>query len=226
MSFRMATSSVQDAFDTSSAAPQHDYGWDSSLPTNSIVYCLNAIREVLSAHGCKSVLDIGCGNGAMSGQLQSFGFDITAIEPDRKGFQIAKEYHPGVDFHQIGVYDDSSRLGYFDAVISSEVIEHLYDPAALPRLASRHLKDSGILVLTCPYYGYLKNLMLSLTNRWDDHHQPARVGGHIKLWSHQTMRVFLESEGFSVQRLSGAGRFWPLWASMLAVARKREGHNQ
>ncbi|MFG0287190.1 MAG: class I SAM-dependent methyltransferase [Rhodopirellula sp. JB044] len=221
MSSSVSSPPAKDTATMSSATPQQDYGWDSSLPTNSVEYCLSAIKRVLAEHGCQSVLDVGCGNGAMSGRLNALGFNITAIEPDQQGFEIAKNNHPDVDFHHLGVYDDTPQLGTYDAIVSSEVIEHLYDPAALLRLASRHLNKSGILVLTCPYYGYTKNLLLSLTNRWDDHHQPSRVGGHIKLWSHETMRAFLLSEGFDALKLSGAGRFWPFWASMLVVARKR-----
>jgi hypothetical protein len=63
--------------------------------------------------------------------------------------------------------------------------------------------------------------LLSLTNRWDDHHQPARVGGHIRLWSHHTMKPFIEINGFEVETISGAGRRWPLWASLVAVAKER-----
>ncbi len=157
----------------------------------------------------------------MTGQLRRAGFEMTAIEPDLDGFTIASQTYHEVQFHNLGVYDDTSHLGTFDAVISSEVIEHLYDPMALLRLAKQHLSQNGVLIVTCPYYGYAKNLLLSLTNRWDDHHQPARVGGHIKLWSHPTMNNFLEANDFKVETLSGAGRFWPLWASLVVVAKKR-----
>jgi 2-polyprenyl-3-methyl-5-hydroxy-6-metoxy-1,4-benzoquinol methylase len=146
---------------------------------------------------------------------------MTGIEPDRKGFDIASESVRDAKFYNLGVYDDTSVLGKFDAVIASEVIEHLYDPSALLSVASRHLNEGGYLILTCPHHGYLKNLLISLTNKWDPHFHPATLGGHVKFWSHATMRAFLETHGFHVEILSGAGRCWPIWKSMVVVAMKR-----
>ena len=156
----------------------------------------------------------------MTAIVKAQGFNVTGMEPDLDGFNLAKATHTNIRFENLGVYDDTSSLGLFDAVISSEVIEHLFDPSALLNVARTNLKPNGVLIITCPFYGYVKNLLLSLTNRWDDHHQPARVGGHIKQWSNRTMKAFVESNGFTVKTLTGAGRFWPLWASMVVVAKK------
>lgn len=198
-----------------------NYGWHSADPTISVDYCARAISRHLTRLKCKTVLDIGCGNGAMTRLLQASGFQMTGIEPDRKGFDIASESVRDAKFYNLGVYDDTSVLGKFDAVIASEVIEHLYDPSALLSVASRHLNEGGYLILTCPHHGYLKNLLISLTNKWDPHFHPATLGGHVKFWSHATMRAFLETHGFHVEILSGAGRCWPIWKSMVVVAMKR-----
>lgn len=196
------------------------YGWQSAQPANSVDYCKAAIAKHLSHLGCKRVLDIGCGNGAMTALLAADGFEMTAIEPDHDGFMIATKSHPGIRFVNRGVYESLDDLGTFDAVISSEVIEHLFDPAALVKAARSRLPEAGVLIITCPYYGYVKNLLLSISNRWDDHHQPARLGGHIKLWSKATMVPFLIENGFDVETIGGAGRFAPIWKSIVAVSRK------
>lgn len=188
---------------------------------NSVGYCSEAIISQLRFHKCSTVLDVGCGNGAMTAIIKASGFDVTGIEPDLDGFNLAKGAHSSIRFENLGAYDDTSSLGKFDAVISSEVIEHLFDPSSLLNAAKNNLNPNGVLILTCPFYGYVKNLLLSITNRWDDHHQPARVGGHIKLWSAPTMRAFLAKHGFKVETLTGAGRPWPLWASMVVVAKQK-----
>jgi SAM-dependent methyltransferase len=197
------------------------YGWKSSQPANSVDYCKAAIAKHLSRLGCKRVLDIGCGNGAMTALLAADGFEMTAIEPDHDGFTIATSTHPRICFVNRGVYDNLDDLGTFDAVISSEVIEHLFNPSALVRVAWSRLPEAGVLIITCPYYGYIKNLLISLSNRWDDHHQPARVGGHIKLWSKATITPFLTENGFEVEAITGAGRFAPIYKSMIVTSRKK-----
>lgn len=48
-----------------------------------------------------------------------------------------------------------------------EVIEHLYSPRQFVRRPYTALRPGGILIVTTPYWGYLKNLLLVLTNRID-----------------------------------------------------------
>ena len=82
----------------------------------------------------------------------------------------------------MSVYDDPTSLDVhrFDAVTSTEVIEHLFSPRSLPRFAARVLLPAGYLILSTPYHGYIKNLALSITGKWDRHFSPLWDGGHIK----------------------------------------------
>jgi hypothetical protein len=81
------------------------------------------------------------------------------------------------------------------------------------------LKQGGELIITTPYHGYLKNLMLSLLNKWDSHMDPLWLGGHIKLWSAKTLTKALINGGFSVVEFSGSGRMPYFWKSMIIKAR-------
>jgi hypothetical protein len=61
----------------------------------------------------------------------------------------------------------------------------------------------------------LKNLALSLTNKWDTHADPLWDGGHIKLWSRATLKSLLEETGFKNVQFKGAGRLPYLWMTMI-----------
>jgi hypothetical protein len=61
-------------------------------------------------------------------------------------------------------------------------------------------------IISTPYHGYLKNLVLALGNKWDSHLTPLWDGGHIKLWSRKTLSQLLSEAGFHVVRFIGAGR--------------------
>ncbi len=182
--------------------------------------------QILAGTGVRRVLDLGCGNGDLCGQLVTAGYDVVGVEIDSDGVRIARQTYPSVPFYNFGVHDDPLALlqreggRAFDAVVSTEVIEHLYAPHLLPRYAHSVLAPGGYLLLSTPYHGYLKNLMLSLLGHWDKHHTSLWHGGHIKFWSVATLSRLLEENQFRVTGFRGAGRLPYLWKSMILMARK------
>lgn len=168
------------------------------------------------------VLDLGCGNGAVSGRLSERGFRVVGVDPSREGIRRARETHPEIEFHRASAYDPlRERLGRFGLVVSLEVVEHVYDPGAYARTLHDVLAPGGIAVVSTPYHGFLKNLAIALLGRFDDHVEPRRVHGHIKFWSRDTLRSLLEAANLEVLEFRRAGRIPPLARSMIAVARRR-----
>jgi 2-polyprenyl-3-methyl-5-hydroxy-6-metoxy-1,4-benzoquinol methylase len=81
------------------------------------------------------VLELGCGNGGLIEPLARAGHTVVACD-------IQPAQIPGVEF----VVADALTLDLgrtFDAVIMSEVIEHVTDPAQLLGVAERHLNLAG-----------------------------------------------------------------------------------
>jgi 2-polyprenyl-3-methyl-5-hydroxy-6-metoxy-1,4-benzoquinol methylase len=169
----------------------------------------------------KSILDIGCGNGSLVKYLTEYGFNVVGIDPSENGIKNARAILPRNKFYCMGIYDDPKIIeeNDFEVVVSTEVIEHLFYPRELVRFAKKKLKKDGILLLSTPYHGYIKNLILSLTNQWDRHHTPLWDGGHIKFWSKNTLSHLLIEEGFEVLQFVGCGRIPLVWKSMLLVGK-------
>lgn len=201
-----------------------DYGWSTAQGPQSCGYLAPRILDVLGNLGIGRVLDLGAGNGALCSALASSGFDVVGVEHDAHGVEIAKRTYQSIPFYRFGVQDDPADLMKverpFDAVVSTEVIEHLFSPHLLPGFAAGVLKEGGYIVISTPYHGYLKNLALSLFNAWDKHHTPLWHGGHIKFWSRRTLSQLLNQCGFTVVGFSGVGRLPYLWKSMIVVAKK------
>jgi SAM-dependent methyltransferase len=199
-----------------------DYGWHdvASLPSHS--YLAPPIVRNLRRLQAKKVLDLGCGNGAFSHYLQAQGFEVVGCDVDPRGIELAASGQSGARFKNVGVYDPPESLGEsgFDAVVSTEVVEHLFRPTALPQFAAALLREGGHLLVSTPFHGYLKNLLIALTGKWDTHHGPMHEGGHIKFWSYRTLSLLLEENGFRVTGFMGAGRCWGLWKSMILTAEK------
>jgi 2-polyprenyl-3-methyl-5-hydroxy-6-metoxy-1,4-benzoquinol methylase len=179
---------------------------------------LSALRGVESG---ARILDVGCGNGALAGELLRSGYIVIGIDMSEEGIRIARATHPGARFEVLPADADlTDRLGEppFDAVVSTEVIEHLYDPHSFLAGCHAALREDGRLVLSTPYHGYLKNLALAVTGKWDRHFEAERVGGHIKFWSRQTLTHVLRTAGFDHIEVTGAGRLPLLWKSMIVSA--------
>jgi 2-polyprenyl-3-methyl-5-hydroxy-6-metoxy-1,4-benzoquinol methylase len=199
------------------------YGWADAVPPCSCAYLVDPVVALCKELGARRVVDVGCGNGNLAAALAAAGFDVTGCDDDKAGIDIARHTVPAARFEPVGVYDDPAGLGAvdFDVAVSTEVIEHLFRPSALPKFAAAVLKPQGHLILTTPYHGYLKNLALSLTNGWDRHFSPLWDGGHIKFWSPATIAQLLDREGFDVVKVTGAGRLRWFWKSMIVLAQKR-----
>jgi 2-polyprenyl-3-methyl-5-hydroxy-6-metoxy-1,4-benzoquinol methylase len=169
-------------------------------------------------------LDLGSGNGSLCALLASQNYHVVGVEYDSEGVEVARKSNPGLAFYNYGVQDDPALLAAqeaaFDVVVSTEVIEHLFSPHLLPIYASRLLKSGGHLVISTPYHGYIKNLALSVFDKWDKHHTVLWHGGHIKFWSRATLTKLLVESGFQVIGFSGVGRFPYLWKSMVIIAKK------
>ena len=194
-----------------------DYGWTSATPW-SASYINQAVVMLVRDAGAKTVLDAGCGNGNLAADLALAGFEVIGVDGDPKGVEIARAAYPGLDV-RVGLFEDEPP-GAFDCVTSTEVVEHLYSPHLLASFCFKALKPGGVLVMSTPYHGYLKNLGLALAGQWDKHFTVNWHGGHIKFWSRATLTRLLEQAGFEVIGFTGVGRFPFLWKSMILTARR------
>jgi SAM-dependent methyltransferase len=107
------------------------------------------VHGALTAIGARTVLDIGSGNGSqLAIPLSDAGFDVIAIDTDEKSIARGNGLTNKVRF----IHGDLSALPVapFDAVILSEVLEHLHDPEALLREAMKYMAPDGLMVVTVP----------------------------------------------------------------------------
>jgi len=205
----------------STTQPRHRYGtgYGAAKADGTDAYLWRPVLGQLAPlPGGGRVLDAGCGNGFFAKQLRERGFDVVGMDLEESGVEHARKLCPDVHFEVASVYDDiAARFGQFDAVVSLEVIEHLYDPRAFVRRVRECLRPAGLFILSTPYHGYLKNLLIALGGKFDAHVSPLWDGGHIKFWSRRTLTRLLEEEGFRVDAFIGAGRLPGLWKSMILV---------
>jgi 2-polyprenyl-3-methyl-5-hydroxy-6-metoxy-1,4-benzoquinol methylase len=167
------------------------------------------------------VLDVGCGSGYWAGWFAERGCVAVGVDPSESGIRVAREGHPGVRFERIEMSEDllvALDEEPFDAVISTEVVEHLYDPPMWARGCFDALKPGGRLIGSTPYHGRLKDVALAVSGKMEFHHDSLRVGGHIKFFTNRTLRTLLLDAGFQSVEMAGVGRAPLLWWSTVFCA--------
>ncbi|MBC7919823.1 MAG: methyltransferase domain-containing protein [Ferruginibacter sp.] len=200
-----------------------EYPYHSEKPSHIEAYLTKPLLAILEGKQHLKILDVGCGNGWLASRLLGRGFDVYGIDASESGVALANQRHPGRFFVQDLTSDDlPTELGShaFRVIVSTEVIEHLYNPREYIRFCRAVLQKAGggDLVISTPYHGYLKNLLLALTGKMDAHFTVRWDGGHIKFWSRQSLSGLLQEEGFTVTGFAGCGRFSYLWKSMIITS--------
>lgn len=200
-----------------------EYQYRDARPTWAHAYLWPALKNIIACHEFqrRRALDLGCGNGATANLLAELGFDFVGVDPSESGITQARQAFPTIEFYRGSGYDDiPQRFGSFSLVVSLEVIEHCYDPRHFIRMVFNALEEGGLAVISTPYHGYLKNLMLAITGKWDDHLTALWDGGHIKFFSVKTLQLLLEECGFRHIHFLRVDRVSVLAKSMIAVATK------
>lgn len=200
-----------------------EYSFVNAEPEHTCAYLwhpvLNAIRN--NAPGATRVLDLGCGNGAFAAFLSDEGYSVVGVDPSREGIRHAQDTHARPAFFLGSAYDNlADEHGQFPVVTSLEVIEHVYDPRTFARCVYDLLEVEGTAIISTPYHGYWKNLVLSLSGKMDKHFTALWDHGHIKFWSVRTLRQLLEETGFGDITFLRVGRIPVLAKSMIAIATK------
>jgi len=207
-------------------ADERGFAWGDADCTNAHGYLLPALLRILRKQepqtiGSRRLFDLGCGNGSVANALHENGWRVSGIDASSDGIAQARRSYPHLDLHQASAYEDlSARFGRFPLLISLEVVEHLYYPRKFAKAAFDLLEPGGAAIISTPYHGYLKNLILALSGKMDRHFTALWDHGHIKFWSVASLSSLLQEAGFLIDAVYRIGRMPPIAKSMIVVARK------
>ena len=145
------------------------------------------LSKAVGSTGCTTLLDAGCGEGFVVDflarehpDLKISGVDISedAIEYAKKNFGDEARFRTG-SVYKLPFSDKS-----FDAVLCSEVLEHLDDPNRAVAELKRVARDYVIITVPLePYFQWLNNM-----SQW------LRLGPdaeHVNFWTSTTFQAFV-----------------------------------
>lgn len=96
------------------------------------------------------IADIGCANGGLLKELKNLGFtNLVAIDPSLACIEITKS-EVGCEAYQYSIFDINSKVGKFDLIILSHVLEHILDVKSTIETLNALLVDGGLVYVECP----------------------------------------------------------------------------
>jgi len=98
----------------------------------------------------KKVMDIGARHGSLTKHFIE-GNDLTGVDIDEENLQILKDkFHCSTIALDLNEDLDVLGVGLWDAIVMSEVIEHIFYPEKKVEQISRLLKSDGVFVGSVP----------------------------------------------------------------------------
>ncbi|XP_042913246.1 ubiquinone biosynthesis O-methyltransferase, mitochondrial [Parasteatoda tepidariorum] len=117
------------------------------------------------------IIDVGCGGGILSEPLARLGASVTGLDPGAENIEVAVAHasmNEDVKDNVTYICDSienirESHAGMFDAVVCSEVIEHVADVKTFLECCVDITKEGGSLFFTTPnrtIASYFTNIVL------------------------------------------------------------------
>lgn len=194
-----------------SAATAHGWSLNRLAPLAPNAWLRYDVIRRMMPPGATSVLEIGCGQGALGARL-SGDYQYVGLEPDPVSCQVAKERFTHLMRGEIRAADVESLdpAERFDVVCAFEVLEHIEDDTrALAQWATK-LKPGGWLLLSVPAHQ-------RRYAAWD------RLVGHFRRYDPRELASLVEAAGFQdiEVREYGAPLGYALEFGRNAIGRRR-----
>ena len=97
-----------------------------------------------------TVIDAGCGEGYGAARLAAAGHRVLALEYDPAVCVHAAAAYPGITVVRANLVSLPLQPGSVDAVVTLQVVEHLWDVRTFLRECHRVLRPGGVLIASTP----------------------------------------------------------------------------
>ncbi|MBW2232892.1 MAG: class I SAM-dependent methyltransferase [Deltaproteobacteria bacterium] len=175
--------------ETGIAAPELNW-----VPSPTFILRRSAIFDVLDRLAPGSVLEMGCGAGALLHELARRGYTGVGVEMSLDARGLAEHILEGVDGMSVIGELPNAAPGSFDYLLSFEVLEHIEDDRAALGHWVDYLRPDGVAVISVPAH----------RSKWNI---TDRLAGHYRRYNRDDVRRLIEGAGLEIEQLQTYG--WP-----------------
>lgn len=158
-----------------------------------------------------SVLEVGCGTGATGALALARGragryVGIELLDSaGRQAREVLSEVHVG----DVEAMDFDWHPATFDALILSEVLEHLVEPGQLLKKLSRFVRPGGLVLASSPNIAHWRVIRELVLGRFDLTDQGVFDRTHLRWFTPATFAAMFEGAGFKVEHVGPVTPFAP-----------------
>jgi SAM-dependent methyltransferase len=178
------------------------------------------------ADGLESVLEIGCADGATGALALSRGkctrYCAVELLPDAAA--AARERITEVVVGDVEELELPWTEGSFDALILSEVLEHLRDPWRMLVRLRRLLRPGAQVFASTPNVAHRDIILMLLRGRWELRDWGPMDATHLRWFTPGSFREAFEQSGFVVDSVGPLGGLGPGSTVVDRVLRGRGRH--
>lgn len=166
--------------------------------------------------GSKSLLDLGCGNGAKLFELAQRGYDVWGLDVGADAIKVCQELLPQGHFIQGELPETGVPDAYFDYIRIDNALEHVPNPKQVIRECWRLLHEGGQLLVYVPHGRSLSMRIMkgNCISSW--------IPFHLQLFTKKSLTRLLAEAGLKDIRVYGYyPNSWLPLSIMQWKARKR-----
>ena len=165
------------------------------------------VVNLLAPKKDEKILDLGCGDGTLSMEIQKYGSQVIGI--DLSADMVEKSKKKGVDAFvmsatQLTFYDE------FDTVFSNAVLHWVTDASLVIKNVKQVLKADGRFIGEFGGYGNIKNLQEAMQTVFERHPEYGEFPNPWFFPKKEEYAKLLEKDGFCVKYIEIIERPTPI----------------
>lgn len=173
----------------------------------------------------KEVLDVGCAEllGTVHAEtkaerwlhekIRKLAKEVVGIDINKTEVEALRARGYNIILGNVEQVDIGRR---FDVIVAGELIEHLSNPGLFLENMKRHLKDSGVLILTTPnrfdFYTFMKAI---ISGTQPSYEKP--IAAHVHYYDVNSLQALAKRHDYEVSDFYYYTEGFPTWKSKLTL---------